>query len=123
MPEGEYYHFLQIRHFFQQPYAGPTSESTTFFEVLCHTSPCQKGLISGVYKMLESVDEKPTLKYRSQWEQDLHLDEGDMDWVKGWQNMRKVFVCQGDSYKTCDTLVLQPPAPEQNLSTDLPLLL
>lgn len=85
----EFYHYLQIRHFFQTHYARVPWDSHTFFEYLCQTAPRQKGLISGLYKSLELVGDDPLLKYRSQLEQELNLHNEDLDWEANWQNMRK----------------------------------
>lgn len=92
IPVGEFYHFLQIRHFFQQHYTGPNSDSNTLYENLCHTSPHQKGLISGG---LQTFRNSSTLTYRVQWERELCLEDGDLDWAKGWQNMRSCQITNG----------------------------
>lgn len=63
---------------------GPPSDSHTFFEYLCQMAPRQKGLISGLYKSLETVGDSPLLKYRSQWEQELSMGSEDLDWEAGW---------------------------------------
>lgn len=89
IPDSEFYRFLQIRHFFQQHYPTPSEENTTLYEDLCHAAPRQRGLISQIYKLLESAEDIPTLKYRSQWDQELNLDQDAIDWDRGWLNIRK----------------------------------
>ncbi|PIO27147.1 hypothetical protein AB205_0027470, partial [Aquarana catesbeiana] len=87
IPDREFYHFLQIRHFFQHHYLLPHSDHSTIYEDLCRTAPRQKGLISQIHGSLVSVEDSLTLKYRSQWEQDLALDQDVMDWDRGWLNI------------------------------------
>lgn len=89
IPDREFYHFLQIRHFFQKHYPTPPSDHSTLYEDLCHTAPRQKGLISQIHSSLVAVEDSPPLKYRSQWEHDLALDQNTIDWDRGWTNICK----------------------------------
>lgn len=82
IPPQDFYHYLQIWHFFLTHYSLAPSDNHTSFEFLSRNAPRQKGLISELYKSIGAIENNSKLKYMSGWEQELNLEFYVQEWAK-----------------------------------------